>query len=80
MAQVLPPEVLQSESGELTEVGRAYVPPRNLLEALLAMCAVAGQWNDPSETEKLAMETLIVSHHPSISESPFTRSLCVCVC
>ncbi|KAL2092754.1 hypothetical protein ACEWY4_012552 [Coilia grayii] len=64
--KVLPPEVLQSESGELTEVGRAYVPPRNLLEALLAMCAVAGQWNDPSETEKLAMETLIVSHHPSI--------------
>ncbi|XP_063049670.1 stalled ribosome sensor GCN1 [Engraulis encrasicolus] len=66
--KVLPPEVLQSEGGELSEVGRAYVPPRNLLGALGSVCAVAGQWDDPSHTHthKLAMDTLVLSHHPSI--------------
>ncbi|XP_062399503.1 stalled ribosome sensor GCN1 [Sardina pilchardus] len=64
--KVLPADALLSDTGELTEVGRAYVPPRNLLEALSVICSVAGQWNDPSETEKLAMEALIVSHQPSI--------------
>ncbi|TTP43320.1 eIF-2-alpha kinase activator GCN1 [Bagarius yarrelli] len=32
--KVLPPEALQTEAGEFTELGRTYVPPRILLEAL----------------------------------------------
>uniref|UniRef100_A0AAY4DTX0 TOG domain-containing protein n=1 Tax=Denticeps clupeoides TaxID=299321 RepID=A0AAY4DTX0_9TELE len=64
--KVLPTEALQNESGELSEVGRAYTPPRVLLEALGVFCSVAGQWNDPAEAEKLAMDLLLVSHHPSI--------------
>lgn len=64
--QVLPQEVLQTESGELSEVGKAYSPPRVLLEALGVVCSVAGQWNDTAEADKIAMEILVVTHHPSI--------------
>ncbi|KAL7828514.1 hypothetical protein SRHO_G00321480 [Serrasalmus rhombeus] len=64
--KVLPPEALQTETGELTDLGRSYVPPRNFLEALSVICSVAGQWNDPAEAEKLALDIIIVTHHPSI--------------
>lgn len=64
--QVLPQDVLMSESGELTELGRSYIPPRVLLDALCVVCSAASQWGDPTEAENLAMETLIVAHHPSI--------------
>lgn len=64
--QVLPQDSVVSESGELTELGRSYVPPRVLLDALCVVCSSASQWGDPAEAESLAMETLIVSHHPSI--------------
>lgn len=64
--QVLPQEVLASDSGELTEAGRSYAPPRILLDALCVICSAASQWGDQVEAENLAMETLIISHHPSI--------------
>ncbi|XP_012704734.2 eIF-2-alpha kinase activator GCN1 isoform X1 [Fundulus heteroclitus] len=64
--KVLPQDVLVSESGELTELGRSYVPPRVLLDALCVVCSAASQWGDPAEAENVAMETLIVAHHPSI--------------
>uniref|UniRef100_A0A8C2WX06 GCN1 activator of EIF2AK4 n=1 Tax=Cyclopterus lumpus TaxID=8103 RepID=A0A8C2WX06_CYCLU len=53
-------------SGELTELGRSYFPPRVLLDALCVICSSASQWGDPAEAEKLAMEILIVTHHPSL--------------
>lgn len=55
-----------SESGELTELGRSYVPPRVLLDALCVICSSASQWGDTNEAENLAMDILIVTHHPSI--------------
>lgn len=64
--KVLPQEVLLSESGELTDLGRSYVPPRVLLGALCVICSSAGHWGDPTEAESLAMEILIITHHPSI--------------
>ncbi|XP_043967606.1 eIF-2-alpha kinase activator GCN1 [Gambusia affinis] len=64
--KVLPQDVLVSESGEPTELGRSYIPPRVLLDALCVVCSAASQWGDPNEAENMAMETLIVSHHPSI--------------
>ncbi|KAF1388856.1 hypothetical protein PFLUV_G00067070 [Perca fluviatilis] len=64
--KVLPQDVLVSESGELTELGRGYIPPRILLDALCVICSSASQWGDPTEAENLAMEILIVTHHPSI--------------
>uniref|UniRef100_A0A8D0DC90 GCN1 activator of EIF2AK4 n=1 Tax=Sander lucioperca TaxID=283035 RepID=A0A8D0DC90_SANLU len=64
--KVLPQDVLVSESGELTELGRGYIPPRVLLDALCVICSSASQWGDPTEAENLAMEILIVTHHPSI--------------
>lgn len=64
--QVLPQDVLVSESGELTELGRSYIPPRVLLDALCVICSSASQWGDPAEAENLAMEILVVTHHPSI--------------
>ncbi|KAK3540518.1 hypothetical protein QTP70_032734, partial [Hemibagrus guttatus] len=64
--KVLPPEALQTEAGEWTEVGRLYIPPWILLEALRALCAAAGQWNDSSEAQKLALVIILVAHHPSI--------------
>ncbi|XP_018524768.1 eIF-2-alpha kinase activator GCN1 [Lates calcarifer] len=67
--KVLPQDVLMSESGELTELGRNYVPPRVLLDALCVICSSASQWGDPTEAENLAMEILIVTHHPSIVEA-----------
>uniref|UniRef100_A0A8D3CE50 GCN1 activator of EIF2AK4 n=1 Tax=Scophthalmus maximus TaxID=52904 RepID=A0A8D3CE50_SCOMX len=65
--KVLPQEVLVSESGELTELGRSYVPPRVLLNALCVISSAASQWGDPTEAEKLAIQLLIVTHHPSIA-------------
>lgn len=64
--QVLPQDALVSESGELTELGRSYVPPRILLDALCVVCSSASQWGDHTEAETLAMKILIVTHHPSI--------------
>uniref|UniRef100_A0A8C2X4T7 GCN1 activator of EIF2AK4 n=1 Tax=Cyclopterus lumpus TaxID=8103 RepID=A0A8C2X4T7_CYCLU len=64
--KVLPQDVLVSDSGELTELGRSYFPPRVLLDALCVICSSASQWGDPAEAEKLAMEILIVTHHPSL--------------
>ncbi|KAA8578930.1 hypothetical protein FQN60_017531 [Etheostoma spectabile] len=64
--KVLPQDVLVSESGELTELGRGYIPPRFLLDALCVICSSASQWGDTTEAENLAMEILIVTHHPSI--------------
>lgn len=55
-----------SDSGELTELGRSYVPPRVLLDALCVVCSSASQWGDLGESENLAMEILIAAHHPSI--------------
>ncbi|XP_076859564.1 stalled ribosome sensor GCN1 [Brachyhypopomus gauderio] len=63
---ILPPDALLTEAGETAELGRTYVHPRILLEALCVVCSVAGQWGDPAEAEKLALDLLIVSHHPSI--------------
>eukprot|EP00064_Thunnus_orientalis_P015204 superscaffoldBa00002775_g15254 len=67
--KVLPQDVLLSESGELGELGRSYVPPRVLLDALCVICSTASQWGDSNEAENLAMEILIVTHHPSIVEA-----------
>uniref|UniRef100_A0A672PXU6 GCN1 activator of EIF2AK4 n=1 Tax=Sinocyclocheilus grahami TaxID=75366 RepID=A0A672PXU6_SINGR len=64
--KILPSDVVYMETGELTEIGRSYVAPRILLDALSVICSVAAQWNDPAETEKLALDILIVIHHPSI--------------
>ncbi|XP_031705252.1 eIF-2-alpha kinase activator GCN1 isoform X2 [Anarrhichthys ocellatus] len=64
--KVLPQDVLVSDLGELTELGRGYIPPRVLLDALCVICSSASQWGDPTEAENLAMETLIVTHHPSL--------------
>ncbi|XP_034077743.1 eIF-2-alpha kinase activator GCN1 [Gymnodraco acuticeps] len=66
--KVLPQDVLVSETGELTEMGRSYNPPRVLLDALCLVCSSTSQWGDSNEAEKIAMETLIVAHHPSIVE------------
>uniref|UniRef100_A0A4W4EKS6 TOG domain-containing protein n=1 Tax=Electrophorus electricus TaxID=8005 RepID=A0A4W4EKS6_ELEEL len=66
LPQVLPLEALQTEAGETSELGRTYVPPRVLLEALCTICSAAGQWGDPAEAKKLALDLLVVSHHPSI--------------
>ncbi|KAM6945032.1 stalled ribosome sensor GCN1 [Lycodopsis pacificus] len=64
--KVLPQDVLVSDLGDLTELGRGYIPPRVLLDALCVICSSASQWGDPTEAENLAMETLIVTHHPSL--------------
>ncbi|PKU38611.1 translational activator hypothetical protein [Limosa lapponica baueri] len=64
--KVLPHEVLVMESGELSELGKTYVPPRVLLEALCVISSVAGLDVDSVEPEKLALEMLLVSHHPSV--------------
>uniref|UniRef100_A0A665VTG2 GCN1 activator of EIF2AK4 n=1 Tax=Echeneis naucrates TaxID=173247 RepID=A0A665VTG2_ECHNA len=67
--KVLSQDILLSESGEPTELGRGYVPPRVLLDALCVICSSASQWGDTTEAENLAMELLIVAHHPSIVEA-----------
>lgn len=66
--QVLPPEVLVTEAGELSELGRTYIPPRVLHEALCVISSVAGLDVDSFEPEKLALEMLLVSHHPSVGK------------
>ncbi|NXD39989.1 GCN1 kinase, partial [Copsychus sechellarum] len=64
--KILPHEVLVTEAGELSELGRTYIPPRVLHEALCVISSVAGLDVDSSEPEKLALEMLLVSHHPSV--------------
>ncbi|XP_061622693.1 stalled ribosome sensor GCN1 isoform X2 [Phyllopteryx taeniolatus] len=64
--KVMPQDVLVLESGELTELGRNYIRPRVLLDVLHVICSSASQWGDPNESENLAMEILIVAHHPSL--------------
>lgn len=64
--QVLPLEALVTDAGEVTEAGKAYVPPRVLQEALCIISRVPGLEGDISSTEQLAQEMLIISHHPSL--------------
>nr|XP_023696536.1 eIF-2-alpha kinase activator GCN1 [Paramormyrops kingsleyae] len=64
--KVLPPDALLSDTGELSELGRTYTPPRVLSEALCTICSAATLQGDPTEAEHLAEEILVVSHHPSI--------------
>lgn len=64
----MPQEVLVMESGELSEQGKTYIPPRVLHEALCVISSVAGLDVDSFETEKLALEMLLVSHHPSLGK------------
>lgn len=66
--QILPHEVLVTEVGELSELGRTYIPPRVLHEALCVISSVAGLDVDSFEPEKLALEILLVSHHPSVGK------------
>uniref|UniRef100_A0A452HQ02 TOG domain-containing protein n=1 Tax=Gopherus agassizii TaxID=38772 RepID=A0A452HQ02_9SAUR len=66
--KVLPIEALVTETGELSELGKAYIPPRVLQETLCVISGVAGLEVDRTETENLALEMLLVSHHPSLVE------------
>uniref|UniRef100_A0A8C5CDD9 GCN1 activator of EIF2AK4 n=1 Tax=Gadus morhua TaxID=8049 RepID=A0A8C5CDD9_GADMO len=50
-----PQDALVSETGELTELGRAYSPPRALVEALHVICSCVGQWGDQGEAEKMLL-------------------------
>lgn len=64
--KVLPMEALVTDAGEVTEMGKAYVPPRVLQEALCVISGVPGLKGDTASTEQLAQEMLIISHHPSL--------------
>ncbi|KAM5311577.1 stalled ribosome sensor GCN1 [Glossophaga mutica] len=64
--KVLPLEALVTDTGEVTETGKAYVPPRVLQEALCIISGVPGLEGDVANTEQLAQEMLIISHHPSL--------------
>ncbi|XP_065745415.1 stalled ribosome sensor GCN1 [Phocoena phocoena] len=64
--KVLPLEALVTDAGEVTEAGKAYVPPRVLQEALCIISGVPGLEDDVTNTEQLAQEMLIISHHPSL--------------
>lgn len=64
-SQVLPLEALVTDAGE-TEAGKACVPPRVLQEALCIISGVPGLEGDITNTERLAQEMLIISHHPSL--------------
>ncbi|XP_038431223.1 stalled ribosome sensor GCN1 isoform X2 [Canis lupus baileyi] len=64
--KVLPLEALVTDAGEVTEAGRAYIPPRVLQEALCVISGVPGLEGDVTNTEQLAQEMLIISHHPSL--------------
>uniref|UniRef100_A0A1D5REV1 Stalled ribosome sensor GCN1 n=1 Tax=Macaca mulatta TaxID=9544 RepID=A0A1D5REV1_MACMU len=64
--KVLPLEALVTDAGEVTEAGKAYVPPRVLQEALCVISGVPGLKGDVTDTEQLAQEMLIISHHPSL--------------
>lgn len=55
-----------TDAGEVTEMGKAYVPPRVLQEALCVISGVPGLKGDVDSTEQLAQEMLIISHHPSL--------------
>lgn len=55
-----------TDAGEVTEAGRAYIPPRVLQEALCVISGVPGLEGDVTNTEQLAQEMLIISHHPSL--------------
>lgn len=68
--QVLPSEALVTDAGEVTEMGKAYVPPRVLQEALCVISGVPGIEGDIANTEQLAREMLIISHHPSLGLWP----------
>lgn len=63
--KVLPLEALVTDAGE-TEAGKACVPPRVLQEALCIISGVPGLEGDITNTERLAQEMLIISHHPSL--------------
>ncbi|OWK14094.1 hypothetical protein Celaphus_00000247 [Cervus elaphus hippelaphus] len=64
--KVLPFEALVTDTGEVTEAGKAYVPPRVLQEALCVISGVPGLEGGVSGMEQLAQEMLIISHHPSL--------------
>ncbi|XP_053784029.1 stalled ribosome sensor GCN1 [Desmodus rotundus] len=64
--KVLPLEALVTDAGEVTEAGKAYVLPRVLQEALCIISGVPGLEGDVANTEQLAQEMLIISHHPSL--------------
>ncbi|XP_051887942.1 eIF-2-alpha kinase activator GCN1 [Pristis pectinata] len=64
--KVIPLEGLMAESGEPTEAGKSYIPPRVLVEALCAITNIPGLENDVSEAEKLARDIVFMAHHPSI--------------
>lgn len=68
--QVLPFEALVTDTGEVTEAGKAYVPPRVLQEALCVISGVPGLEGGVSGMEQLAQEMLIISHHPSLGLWP----------
>lgn len=55
-----------TEAGEVTEMGKTYVPPRVLQEALCVISGVPALKGDSTSTEALAQEMLIISHHPSL--------------
>ncbi|GAB1290067.1 eIF-2-alpha kinase activator GCN1 [Apodemus speciosus] len=65
--KVLPLEALVTDAGEVTEMGKTYVPPRVLQEALCVISGVPGLKGDVTSTEQLAQEMLIISHHPSLA-------------
>ncbi|XP_026540403.1 eIF-2-alpha kinase activator GCN1 [Notechis scutatus] len=64
--KVLSPEALVTESGELSEQGKTYIPPRILQEALCVIACGPGMEGEPEEKEKLVLEMLLVSSHPSL--------------
>ncbi|KAH0625453.1 hypothetical protein JD844_014982 [Phrynosoma platyrhinos] len=64
--KVLPAETLVTETGELSEQGKMYVPPRILQETLCVISCVSCLEGDLEEKEKLALEMLLVSNHPSL--------------
>uniref|UniRef100_A0A8C6YI46 GCN1 activator of EIF2AK4 n=1 Tax=Naja naja TaxID=35670 RepID=A0A8C6YI46_NAJNA len=66
--KVLPPEALVTESGELSEQGKTYIPPRILQEALCVIACGPGMEGELEEKEKLVLEMLLVSSHPSLGE------------
>ncbi|XP_055986980.1 stalled ribosome sensor GCN1 [Sorex fumeus] len=64
--KVLPLDALVADAGEVSEAGKAHVPPRVLQEALCIISGVPGLAGDASSTEQLAQELLLLSHHPSL--------------
>lgn len=63
---MLPLETLVTDTAEVTETGKACVPPRVLQEALCVISGVPGLDGDVTNMEQLAQEMLIISHHPSL--------------